>query len=310
VPEAPGERSHPHLPLLREDRSAERKKRRGHPGERPDRGGRAVFAPQLEEATTRIVEEQQAKRTPPSGIQPHLVFRVPFAEGASVDQLIEGLHKQAGLEIVSVEPDGAIIAFRDDVDLQEFNSAVKKYRDGPRVNSKTGMPYKSTTADFVEYIEPDGMRLLKPEDRIGDRLRELIGEDGAGIDPSRKYIVDLELWHPGGSEHASRALEEVTTLVQTDQVDGEKVLDTFRGQFTILAKVAVFGAKLEALLELAIVGEANLPPQPVFDPIQASRATRHDFPTPPQPPVDGPRLCVVDSGIASNHPLLASNVGH
>lgn len=59
-----------------------------------------------------------------------------------------------------------------------------------------------------------------------------------------------------------------------------------------------------------IVAEADLPPQPVFDPIQARQITLDNFPEPPRPPEDGPRLCVVDSGITSNHPLLKNNVGH
>ncbi len=311
MPDTPREQSHPHLPLLREDRSAERKKRSSKfPRTRPDRGGRGVFAPQLEQATARIVEERQAKPAFPFGIQPHLVFRVPFSEGASIDQLIESLQEQAGLEIVSVEPDRAVIAFRDDLDFREFNRTVETYSTGPRINPKTGKPYKSTNADFLEYIEPDQMRLWNREDRIGDRLKELIGEDGAGIDRSDRYIVDLELWHPGGSEGAKRALDEIRLFVEADQADGERGVDIFPGQFIILAKVKVNGAKLDALLELDIVAEADLPPKPLFDPIRADRVTARDFPSPPRPPEDGPRLCIVDSGITSNHPLLANNVGH
>ena len=127
MPDGRREQLHPHLLLLREDRSAERRKRPAPPVPPPGRGGRGAFSPRLKQAAERILELRHRRPTPPFGIQPHLVFRVPFAEGASVDQLIDSLQRQAGLEIVSVEPDRAVIAFRDNLDLQEFQDAVNRY---------------------------------------------------------------------------------------------------------------------------------------------------------------------------------------
>lgn len=115
MPNGPSEQAYPHLPLLREERSAERRKPTGRGGHRPDRGGRSVFSPQLEAAAQRLITEGQSRPAPCRGIQPHLVFRILYAEGVSVDQLIESLQKQTGLEIVSIEPDGAVIVFRGDV---------------------------------------------------------------------------------------------------------------------------------------------------------------------------------------------------
>jgi hypothetical protein len=306
----PSEAAYPHLPLLREERSAERRKKPGWSGNRPDRGDRSVFSPQLEVAAERLIIECQSRPAPCQGIQPHLVFRIPYAEGASAEQLIDSLQRQTGLEIVSVEPDNAVIAFRTDVDLQEFNHAVDIYKKGPRINLKTGLPFSSITMDFLEYIEPEGMCLWKKEDRIGTRLIELIGPSGDGIDIAERYIVEVELWHPGGADRARSFLNEVRTLVETDCREGEGVLDTFSGAFIILIKIAVLGDKLNRLLEMDVVAEADLPPRPGFDPIQVSNLTASHCPTPPRPPDDGPRVCIIDSGITSNHPFLVSNVGH
>ena len=305
-----GELAYPHLPLLREDRTAARRKRQGYPGPRPNRGGRKEFASQLSGAATRLISERERSPTPQFGIHPHLVFRVPLAEGVNSEQIIESFEKQTGLEIVSVESDGAIIAFRDELNLDEFQASVSRYGAGPRTNLKTGKLYKSTSADFLEFIEPDKMKLWSKQDRIGDSLRGVIGVDGAGIDISLRYIVECELWHPGGTEGGRRVLNELRTLIDTDRTPEERVMDTFTGQFTILAKVAVFGRKLESLLALDVVSEVNLPPKAVFDPIRAAEVTSRDFDTPPHPPENGPRLCIVDSGIVSNHPLLGNNVGH
>jgi hypothetical protein len=310
MPNSPSEQAYPHLPLLREERSAERRKKPGRAGNRPDRGGRSFFSPQLEAAAQRLITECQSRPAPCRGIQPHLVFRIPYAEGVSVDQLIESLQKQTGLEIVSIEPDGAVIAFRGEVDLAEFKRAIEIYKSGPRINRRTGEPYASTVADFLECIEPEGLRLWSKEDRIGTRLQEVIGAAGDSIAMTERYVVEVELWHPGGADRANSFLDEIRRLVDTDCRDGERVLDTFRGEFIILVKIAVLGDKLKRLLEMDVVAEADLPPRPDFDPLQASNVTVRDFPTPPRPPQDGPRLCVIDSGITSNHPLLANNVGH
>jgi hypothetical protein len=304
------ELAYPHLPLVREERSAERRKRNGFSGNRPDRGGRSVFSPQLEAAAERLITECKSRPVPSQGVQPHLVFRIPYAEGASAEQLIESLQRQTGLEIVSVEPDNAVVAFRTDVDLQEFNSAVDTYKKGPRINPKTGMPYLSTQMDFLEYIEPERMCLWKKEDRIGPSLMELIGPSGDGIGVAERYVVEVELWHPGGADRARSFLEEVKHLVETNRRDGERVLDTFSGAFIILVKIAVLGDKLIRLLEMDVVAEADLPPRPDFDPIQATNFTARDCPVPPRPSDDGPRVCIIDSGITSNHPFLANNVGH
>jgi hypothetical protein len=310
--EAQKDQSHPHLLLVREDKSAERKKRKGFPGHPPNIGERNIFASQLENAADRIINEQQKRKQLLPGIQPHLVFRVPFAEGANIDQLVESLQKHTGLDIVSVEPDRAVIAFRDDIDLEDFRNACKIYSQGPKegINPRTQKPFSSTSADFLEFIQPDQIRSWSRQDRIGNSLKEAIGDNGININHSNLYIVDLELWHPGGSEGAKRALDEVIQLIHSEQVEGERVLDTFLGQFIILVKVAIKGSKLDLLLELNVVAEIDFPPQPVFDPIEASRVTARDFIVPIHPPESGPRLCIIDSGITSNHPLLANSVGH
>lgn len=54
MPHHQDDNQHPHLEFMREDISAERRKKSGFGGTRPDRGGREVFAPQLIEATDRL----------------------------------------------------------------------------------------------------------------------------------------------------------------------------------------------------------------------------------------------------------------
>ncbi|MCG3158575.1 MAG: hypothetical protein DKINENOH_05219 [bacterium] len=309
MPRHQDDNQHPHLEFMREDISAERRKKPGFGGTRPDRGGREIFAPKLIEATDRLQDEQNRKVSPIAGIRPHLVFRVPIASKTSPEGIIEIL-QQAGLAIVSIEPDHAVIAFRDDADLTDFRTAILAYQGGPKINRKTGKPCASTKYDVLELIEPEQMRLWSRPDRIGPRLAQLIGSNADRIEVTCIYIVDLELWHPGTHQEAINGLNEIRQLIQASSMDGERFLDSYIGDAILLAKVAVKGAKLEQLLNSDIVAEVELPPVADFDPIQAGRTTARDFPTPPHPPEDSPRVCIIDSGITSNHPLLASNVGH
>jgi len=212
--------------------------------------------------------------------------------------------------VVGVEPDGAIIAFRDEANLAAFRDGVDQYTLGPRLNQETGLPYQSTAWDVLEVIDAEHMQVWGRSDRIGSRLAREIGADGEAIAVDRLYVVDIELWHRGTTALARQSLDEVRRLVQNAPAPGERVRDEFAGDMLCLAKVSVQGSKLSQLLELDIVAEVELPPVAVFDVSMANRVTARQFPSPPRPPEDGARVCVVDSGIVPQHPLLTNNVGH
>ncbi|MGD8719766.1 MAG: S8 family peptidase [Candidatus Zixiibacteriota bacterium] len=298
-----------HLRLIREEHSGLRRTRAAQPGPRPDRGGRETFAPVLIETAENLIESRTSEPPPVAGIDPHLVIRIPIAENRNPEAIYR-LLDEVGLTIVSIGPDRAVVVFRDEVELNEFVGAVETYKKGPRIKPRTGEKYKSTKYDILEFIEPEGIKLWGREDRIGERLAERIGADASGIDFDDLYTVDLELWHPGSTERAVNALREVELIINYEKEEGELVLDSFTGQSIIFAKVSVRGSKLSHLLDTDAVAEIDLPPIPVFYPFEASLETPRDFPTPPSPPEDGPKVCIIDSGIIANHPLLSANVGH
>jgi hypothetical protein len=86
------------------------------------------------------------------------------------------------------------------------------------------------------------------------------------------------------------------------------VLDHFIGDNLCLARVRVSGLLLSEMLDSDAIAEVDLPPVPELNVAQVGRLTARDFPPIPAPDPNGPRLCIVDSGLASNHPLLAQNV--
>ena len=300
-----------HLRLIREEPTPERRRRPAPPSPPPNRGGRTRFAQEMREQLDHMESQVTARVSPPAGIAPHLVFRIPLAESASTMVMAE-LLERLDVKVVSIERDNAIIAFQDEADLSQFRHAVSSYERGPQpgINPQTGGRYVSTQWDVLEHVEAAEMRLWGRTDRIGGRLLHDIGDQSQTIHSDRLYVVDVELWHRGTDELARMAISELRQLVSTNPRPNERLCDSFVGQLLCLARVAVFGDKLNSLLALDIVAEVDLPAQPVFDHRQALRTTERDFPAPTIPELGGASVCVVDSGIASNHPLLATNLGH
>lgn len=302
------QRRYPHQLFQREDIAALRRKQGG--GSKVVVGNRDETARKLLEATNRIVQEQQQKLPPPPGINPHLVFRVPLAPKAYVDDIIK-LFGRANITVVSVESDRAVIAFRDDNNLTEFQNAIQTYQRGPRpgINPQTGQPYSGTAYDIFSLIDADNMHLWHREDRIGTRLSQEIGLTGNAIELNRLYIIELELWYPGNRQDAQNKVREIRSFIEQRGDDRERFLDSYVGQALALVKVAVLGSTLDVLLDFEIIADADLPPTIQFEPLLAAQMTARDFPSPPRPPENGPRVCILDSGIVSNHPFLRPYIG-
>jgi hypothetical protein len=300
-----------HLPLIREEPTPERRRQPAPPSPPPGRGGRSRFAGELRGRLDDMETEVSGRPPSPAGIQPHLVFRVPLSRNASASIIAEQLER-LGITVVSIENDNAIIAFQNDINLTQFRQAVATYEQGPQqgINPQTGQPFAGTQWDVFEYIEAPEMRLWSRDDRIGSRQVHEIGDEAQSIHADRLYILDVELWHRGTDELGRAAITELRRLVEQAPAEGERLCDSFVGQLLCIARVTIRGSKLDALLDLDIVAEADVPPQPSFDHLQALRATAREFPLPSVPTVDGPSVCVVDSGVVTNHPLLAANVGH
>jgi hypothetical protein len=306
VPHHPEDQRHPHLPLVRVEENPPRRKRQAFPQTRPPRGERAAFGQELLNKLGEIAAE--AQRIPAvQGFAPHLVFRVPLAEKAPADMVADKL-RNAGLTVVSIEPDQAVVVFQDDANLREFRQALTQYMAGPRVIA--GEQAKSTQWDVFEFIEADQMHGWSRADRIGSRLRAEIGDNAERVDRAQIYILDIELWHPGNAQQARQRMAELQALIEEDRTDRERFSDRFVGDLLAVARVSVSGAKLDRLLDASIIAEIELPEQPTFDAVSVALATPREFPAPPAPPENGPRVCILDSGIVSNHLLLAANVGH
>lgn len=308
MPYSTKDRKLPHLELVAEA-NLDRRRRPAPPTPPPPRGTRSAFAKKLTDKLSDLEGQLGAITLVSPGIQPHLVFRIPLAKGAVIDDVHASL-RRVGLIPVSIEPDRAVIAFRHEVDLAKFKVAVGEYKAGPRIDPKTEKPFKSTKWDIFEYIETDSMRLWGRADRIGAMLKIATGEGAQHLISSQVYTVDVEVWHRGTRDLALASAQEVETVLREAGTRDERILDRYVGEALCLLRVRATGNTVSRLLDIQAVAEVDFPPQPTFDQIAAASVTARDYPAPSQPKPDGPRLCILDSGIASNHPLIARNVGY
>lgn len=224
-----------------------------------------------------------------------------LADGVDLTKLLDRL-SVAGLNVVSIDEDKhAIVAFRANDDLTDFQRAMLAYKAGPRTGAA------SSQWDVLEYIDPDSVRRWSRDDRIGLRLRAQA--DVVTFRDDEIYKLDLQLWHPGTVQGATDALAKVRRFIDSRRDRDARVLDTYVGRTMCLVRVAARGAEVDTLLEVPEVADLDLPPHCQLDAADLPANLAQPFPSPPRPPVDGPRVCVLDSGITSAHPLLAPFVG-
>ncbi len=302
------ESRYPHLEFVRETTSPERRRRQGFPGERPNRGGRDVFSQELHQAADRLEQEQLHRARPLQGIDPHLVFRVPFVQKPDY-QRVTNLFDQAGMTVVSIEADGAIVVFQESTSLEAFRRQISGYETGP-TRQRDGRLAETSRYDILEFIDTNGMRSWSREDRIGSRLQTVVGSRGEHIQDEILYTVEMELWHPGLNSSARRIISELRDAYRANAVYEERWLDSYIGNTLLLAKVRASGRRLNQLLSTDVVALIDIPISATFDVRQVDRSVEIDFPTPPEPPINGPRLCIIDSGVVSNHPLIRPYIGH
>ena len=78
--------------------------------------------------------------------------------------------QEAGLTVVGIERDGAVVASRDGTNLGDFYRAVEAYGRGPQPNSVTPKTPASTRRGCFEYARVEGRERWGRNDSIGVRL--------------------------------------------------------------------------------------------------------------------------------------------
>ena len=280
----------PHLPLVRVEYQDERRK--GGSPRTPQRAynehGQALHQ-QLDAAVATFKQQH-----PPAGINPELILRIKLRGTVAPDTWAAN-----NLTIVGQNDDGTWALFASNADLTSFASRLARYQAGPPEGQK-GAPHAGLFANIDEIAR------LQPEDRIGRLFRADGLTQPNHIKGTRLYTIDVELW-PNASIAENRVrLNAIKAFVAANN---GRVTDEYVSPSLVLARVKVQGELLRALLALDAISVIDLPPRISLRVSQQLDVSLQDLQpvTPPMPNATG--ICVVDSGIASAHPLLAPAVG-
>lgn len=214
------------------------------------------------------------------GYDPRRLLKVRLREG----EQLPPLEAIPGVELISQEAESIVLAFAtaEALDLVEQRLATLA-RDG-----------EVTRAPLFYVIEDFGR--WTPEDRTGRALAL------SGIPDRPLFLLDVELWPVGARDQQTRAFRAWI------EAKGCEILDSLSQPSLVMFRLRCDRHQTELLLEHRDVRMVDLPPSLGLS-IDLLVARADEFPPMAPPPVDAPLIGVLDSGLASAHPLLGAAVG-
>lgn len=272
--------SFPHLPLQREAPIRDKRPGTYHPPDPPHdvRGHGRHLQQQLGAA------REQADNNI-GGFDERRLFRFSVQKGFDPEDLRK---ISTEIEFVSQEDETVVVGFASNAALAQFEARLASLARGEEVTNKQVLY-------ALQAVDGWG-----PSDRMGWALRK------QGFPVENSFLLDIELWpledHPKEQERLRHAFEEWLRSVGIESVD--KV----RQPGLTLHRVRCSQIQGNLLLNNRDVRSVDLPPSfglersLVFQDIQNLAPIT-------APEENAPGVVVLDSGLATGHPLLAKAVG-
>jgi hypothetical protein len=214
------------------------------------------------------------------GYDPRRLLKIRLREG----EQLPPLEAIPGVEVVSQEAESIVLAFATAaaLDLVEQRLATLA-RDG----EVTRAPLFYVIEDFGRWTR---------EDRTGRALAL------SGVPDRPRFVLDVELWPVGDRHLQTRAFRAWV------EAEGCDVLDSLSQPSLVMFRLRCDTRQVDLLLEHRDVRMVDLPPSVGLS-IDLLVARADEFPPMPPPPDGAPLIGVLDSGLASAHPLLGAAVG-
>lgn len=189
-----------------------------------------------------------------------------------------------------------VVAFADDPQLAGFMDRL--------VACAGGVPANQETEPYAAFVDAIGkVRRLEPADRISPDLADAV----VGSSPDDMLRLDAELWHPDNRDLARDWVAELRVAVEQA---GGRVADIHVNDTAgvILARVYVPADQIETLAELDTIAVLDVLPTPALTLPQFWATDPGELPNMVSPRPDAPVVGLVDSGVASAHPLVGPAV--
>ena len=274
------ERSGPHFELVREEPTTRRRGRPVPVTPKPPENPRR-HAATLQD---RLRAAREATSADLAGYDDRRLLKITLTEKSRPEDIERAAE---GIEVVSQEDKTVILAFATTEQLDKFEAKLSSMASGGKVK------YESFVYAF------GGFDRWTPEDRTGWALER------HGFPDSQPFVVDAELWPVARDRDSSRLQTAFETWVKSHS--GE-ILDSVKQPYLTLYRIRCDDSLAQGLLDHRDVRTVDLPPRVgidlalIFTPVQ-------ELDDVPAPPTDAPGVVVLDSGLATGHPVIAPAVG-
>ena len=191
------------------------------------------------------------------------------------------------IEIVSQEDKAVILAFATDAALSAFEAGLTTLADG-------GQP---TYRNILFALK--GFDRWTEGDRQGWALKQ------EGLPAQTPFALDVELWPVSSPAERDRSWQAFEAWLREQRIER---LDSVKQAHLLLYRVRVNRQQAELLLRHRDVRLVDLPARYGLE-ISALQTDIQNLPPIPSPPANAPGVVVLDSGLATGHPLLAPAVG-
>ncbi len=234
---------------------------------------------------------RQQSRRRVLGVDPKLVF--VFELGAAVDT---EEFRRAGLRVLDGSDRRLVVAFADDPQLAGFKDRLDACAGGVPIGARSE-PY----AGLIDAI--DTLRPLAASDRMSPELVQVLSQRP----PADELRLDVELWHPDDRALAATWAAELRGAATEG---GGRVADVYVNDQAglILARVYIPADAVLALAELDTIAVIDVLPRPTLTVPQLYARDPVTLPAMPAPRDGAPLVGLIDSGVASAHPLVGPAV--
>lgn len=272
--------THPHLELEREVPVTERRSvgrfRPSSPPEDPRQHG-DFLRRRLHDFRNKTIDDS-------GGYDERLLIKIKLEQKVAPEDINRAF---AGIEIVSQEEDTLVLVFATTEKLDEFEAKLAHLAEGQQV----------TYANIVHALTD--LDHWTRQDRTGWALER------NGFPEKSTFLIDVELWPVGQESDASRmriAFEEWV------HANSGLVIDAVRQPHLTIYRVRCDLETAEKLLQHRDVRTVDLPAQIGLEQTLAYTPIQH-LGEVVNPPDNATGVVVLDSGLATGHPVLAPSVG-
>jgi hypothetical protein len=281
-----------HLRFNRVIPPAPRRRRTGRGSDLPQRNnlehGRALRN-QVNEVQNNI-----RNRNYPAEINPRLIFIIEERESES--KISEDQFQNADLDLLFQNNQGHYVLFSNDAEMRTFFQRLDRYQNWTVEQRTRNNQSNPDYASFYARIQT--IRTIEPEDRIGDNLKTPYENQ----ELEEEFLIHLNLWWLGERE-TQLFFREIHDLVENH---GFEVIDEYANFRTANLVIRVDYNLLNIILTLDPIYKVNLLK------ISDQRRRKHfDYslqdldPNIFNPPErNATKICVIDTGVAKNHPAL------